>query len=247
MKADVKLELPQNIKLPEEDRHFLLFIPWEGKYLSLVPYEYQDFFTKILPNLSKRTTNVHIAICMQYLDEFILKAKELGHQVNRDLLAYALMLHDIGWSQLTEEEIAASLGVKGLALNQKAMGPKEKHAVLGEQIARNILKQEQEKLNLSDDEVDLICKAVLFHDKPEEVAGKGNELPIEVKLLVDLDHIWSFVYLGFWMDVRRKGVDPKEYLENLQNDLDSYFVTEIGKNKAKELLAKRKEEVENEY
>jgi len=246
MKTNIVLKYPDDCDLPESKKHFLLYIPWESKYLSLVPFEYQDFFQKILPKLDARTTNVHTAICMQYLDQFISKAEEHANKVNRNVLAYSLMLHDSGWSMLSQEEIAASLGVRGLALNEKAMGPKQKHAVLGEQIARKILKEDQEKLGLSDEEIELICKAVLYHDKPEEVAGKGNDLPIEVKLLVDLDHIWSFVYLGFWMDVQRKGVEAKEYLQNLKNDLDSYFVTDIGKEKAKELLVQREMEVNNE-
>ncbi len=241
--AFITLKLPPDSNLPESEQHFLLYIPWQDTYLDFVPQEYKNFFKQILPFLSARTTDVHTAVCMQYLDEFILQAQKNGHQPNRDILAYALMLHDSGWSKMSESEIAASLGVKGLALSETAMGPKEKHAVLGEAIARDILYKEQEALGLSNEEIEIICKAILFHDKPEAVAGLGNEMPIEVQLLVDLDHVWSFTQLNFWQDVQRKGVPAQEYLENLGNDLDSYFVTEIGKQKAKELLSQRTLEV----
>lgn len=180
---------------------------------------------------------------MQYLDEFIQLAEKSGQAVNRNVVAYALMLHDSGWASMTQEEIAASLGVTGLALTEKALGPKEKHAVLGEQIAREILTKKQQDLGLSESEIDLICKAILYHDKPTEVAGSEQEMPIEVQLLVDLDHIWSFTYLNFWQDVLRKGVPPQEYLKNLEADLDSYFVTTIGKDKARDLLVARANEV----
>lgn len=246
MEDQITLLLPKNSKLPKQDQHFLLYIPWDDKYLGLVPEDFKNFYKEILPNLSARTTDVHTAVCMQYLDEFISKAEEKGFKVNRKVLAYALMLHDSGWSRMSESEIAASLGVKGLALTKTAMGPKEKHAVIGEQIARDILTKKQDELGLSNQEIDLICKAVLFHDKPEQVAGAQNEMPIEIKLLVDLDHIWSFTNLNFWQDTKRKGVKPKEYLENLKNDLDSYFVTDIGKNKARELLDQREKEVLDE-
>lgn len=241
--ADIPLKLPEHSSLPQKDIHFLLYIPWDEQYLQFIPQEYKTFYINILNYLSARTTDVHTAVCMGYLDECIEQAESQGHSVNRNVLAYALMLHDSGWSQLSEEEIAASLGVTGLALSDTAMGPKEKHAILGEQIARDILKRKQEQLKLRDEEIDTICRAILYHDKPAEVAGSEHEMPIEVQLLVDLDHLWSFTYLNFWQDTVRKGVAPAEYIKNLEKDLDYYFVTEIGKSKARTLLAQRSEEV----
>lgn len=244
--ADIILKLPENSQLPQSEQHFLLYIPWETKYMDFIPLTYKSFFDEILPLLKARTTDVHTAVCMQYLDELIDLAHNEGKVVNRNILAYSLMLHDSGWSQMSESEIAQSLGVKGLALNETAMRPKEKHAVLSEQIARDILTRKQDELGLSTTEIELICKAILYHDKPEEVAGAGEEMSIEVQLLVDLDHIWSFTRLNFWQDILRKGVDPNEYLENLKNDLDSYFVTHIGKQKARELLSQREKELKND-
>lgn len=240
---DVPLAFPKDTTLPAEDIHFLLYIPWHERYLRFVPEEYREFYVAVLPYLSARTTDVHIAVCMQYLTEFIGKAEQAGKTVNKNVLAYGLMLHDSGWSQMSQAEVAASLGVKGLILNEKAMEPKEKHAVLGAQIAKDILDGKSMQLGLSDEEIEAICKAILYHDKPTELAGSQNEMPIEVQLLVDLDHLWSFTHLNFWQDILRKNVSPQDYLANLKNDLDQYFVTEIGKDKAKELLAERKEEV----
>ena len=105
--------------------------------------------------------------------------------------------------------------------------------------------EKQHVLTLSQSEIELICKAILYHDKLEAVAGSENEMPIEVQLLVDLDHLWSFTYLNFWQHTMRKGFETKEYLENLKNNLDIYFVTEIEKNKAKELLLHREKGVIN--
>lgn len=243
MKNRIYLKLPAT-SLPKSEQHFLLFIPWEEKYLQLVPEKYRNFFVEILPKLSARTANVHTAVCMQFLDEFIYKTEQKGEKINRDVIAYSLMLHDSGWSQMDEKEIAASLGVKGLVLNKKSIGPKKKHAILSEKIARNILVKKSEELKLSKEDINLICKAILYHDQPEKVAGLREKIPIEIQLLVDLDHIWSFTQLNFWQDVKRKGVDPGEYLINLKNDLDMYFVTAIGKEKARELLSQRKQEVD---
>jgi len=66
---------------------------------------------------------------------------------------------------------------------------------------------------------------------------------IEIKAVVDLDHLWSFTKLNFWQDTVRKNVSPQDYLENLEHDLDSYFIFETGKELAYTLLKERKEEV----
>jgi hypothetical protein len=208
-----------------------------------VPAEYRSFFKAVRPYLSERTTDVHTAVCLQYLDEFIDQVQATGTTVNRHIVAYALILHDCGWSALSATEIAASLGVTGLALNPTAQAPKAKHAQLGAQIARRLLTAQQAKLPLSADEIDTICQCILYHDQPEKVAGWGKQVPIEMQLLVDLDHLWSFTHLNFWLDTVRKGVAPQSYLENLQQDLNAYFVTDIGRTKARTLLADRAQEV----
>lgn len=242
--SDIQLRFPISSSLPLDQQHYLIDIPWEESYLQHVPQEYQSFFSSILPYLVARTTDVHTAVCMAYLDEFIRRAQADGHDPDRDVIAYALMLHDSGWSQMSEGEVADSLGVKGLVLTDRAMGPKEKHAVIGAQIARDTLMAQAQQLGLSPAQIDLIVTAIRYHDKPEAVAGASAPMPIEVRLLVDLDHIWSFTHQNFWQDTIRKGVPPRAYAANLAADLDGYFVTEIGKSTARALLAEREREVD---
>ena len=238
--ADITLLEPTNSSLPEEQRHFLIYIPWDEKYLEKVPEEFREFLVAVLPFLRARTTDVHTAISMSNLDVLLAKFSEA---VNRRVVALALILHDSGWSQMTEEEIAHSLGVTGLELTETALAPKEKHAIESEKIAREVLANYAFDLPLTNEEIELICKAVRYHDKPEVVAGAEVPMPIEVQLLVDLDHLWSFTHENFWQDTVRKGVEAAEYLKNLERDLDTYFVTEAGKQKARELLADRAAEV----
>lgn len=234
--ADISLALPKNSKLPLEQQHFLLYIPWKNEYLSLIPEEFQNFYQKILPFLQVRTTDVHTAISSSYLDILLNK---INKPINRKVVVISLLLHDIGWSKLTEEEISDSLGVKGLRLSNKALAPKEKHAIEGEKIAREILTSHQFTPPLTAKEINLICKAVLYHDKSEYVAGSKEAIPLELKITIDLDHIWSFTHENFWQDSVRKRIDPQTYIQNLTNDLDSYFTTPEGKALAEKLLAER--------
>lgn len=239
---DITILPPENSSLPIEQQHFLLYIPWEERYFELVPSEYKDFFKMVLPQLSVRTTDVHTAISLSHFDTLLHKFSNVN--INKRVVILALILHDAGWSRLSEEEIANSLGVTGLKLTEGALAPKEKHAQQSEIIAREVLAAYSFEQALNNEEIELICKAVLYHDKPEAVAGAEQPMPIEVQLLVDLDHIWSFTHENFWQDTVRKGVKPTEYAKNLEKDLDGYFVTAQGKELAKELLADRMQEVE---
>lgn len=237
--SDIRLELPENIIIDDSQWHYLIYIPWDNKYLQWVPTEYHEFFKFVLPNLKVRTTDVHTARSMSYLDDF--KDHFKNENINWRVVAISLILHDCGWSQLTQQEVASSLGVKGLKLSTEALSPKEAHAQKGHDLARRVLEEFQFEPALTNQEKELILKSVRYHDKPEEVAG--SNMPLEVQILVDLDHIWSFTHENFWQDTIRKEVDAEQYAQNLETDLDSYFVTDFGKKLASQLLSERKKEI----
>lgn len=236
---DLELRLPERSALGPELLHFLLFIPWSDHLLSRIDAPYRDFFQAVLPYLHTRTTDVHIATCFPFVDELI---QAVGAAVDERVVHLAFLLHDVGWSQLSEAEIAASLGVTGVALNAQALGPKEKHALVGQDLAQRLLASYPFAPPLTATQHDWICQAVLYHDKPWELAKQGK-LPLEIKLVCDVDHLWSFTHENFWQDTLRKGVAPPTYLTNLEQDIATYFVTEQGKHKARALLEQRREEV----
>ena len=238
--SDLELCLPEQSALGPELLHFLLFIPWNDHLLSRIDASYRDFFQVVLPYLHTRTTDVHIATCFPYVNELIQAA---GAAVDSRVVHLAFLLHDVGWSQLSEAEIAASLGVSGVMLNPHALGPKEKHALVGKDLAERLLTSYPFVPPLSDTQRAWIGQAVLYHDKPWELAKQGA-LPLEIKLVCDADHLWSLTHANFWQDTLRKGVPPPTYLSNLEQDLEAYFVTEQGKRKARRLLEERQAEVE---
>lgn len=238
---DIELQPATASALPVDQQHFLISIPWHERYLSYVPEQFQPFFLSVLPLLHVRTTDVHVAVCLRHADQLFERFSPTSLRTR--LVIIAFILHDAGWSELSELEIAQSLGVTGVALTQSALGPKEKHAVESEKIARQVLASSSFTPPLTPAEVELICKAVRYHDKPEAVAGAGSAMPLEVQVLVDLDHLWSYTHENFWQDTVRKGVEPTTYLANLRADLPSYFVTDQGKALAQEFWAARAQEV----
>lgn len=238
---DIKLVFPKEF-LPPDLLRCLVQIPWERKYLHFVPKRFRPFFEFVLHYLKPRTTDVHTAVCSSYWSNYTKKLeKERGTKINKKIVAYGLILHDCGWSALTKKEIADSFAVKGLKIKGEAIGPKRKHAEEGVRIARKILNEYKFEPALTEEEKEVICKAVFWHDKTEKVRAK--EFPIEIKAVVDLDHLWSFTKLNFWQDTVRKDVTPQNYSKNLERDLDSYFIFEIGKELAHALLKERKKEV----
>src|SRR6202022_4982506 len=105
-------------------------------------------------------------------------------------------------------------------------------------IAMHVLEREPYASQLTGGQRELIYNAILYHDKPWELAVDGA-IPIEMKIVCDVDHLWSFTRENFWQDIIRKKVNPISYLKNLDNELASYFVTEKGKEKATLLLFER--------
>lgn len=227
---DIELIVPNN-----SPSNTLIYIPWHEKYLEYVQDEFKDFFLKALPHLHARTTDVHTAISLSYLDRIIDLHTD---KANRRVVALGLILHDIGWSALSEQEIIDSLAdYKGLELSDTSMGPKERHATEGVKVSERLLDEFKFEPALSAEDRKEILDIVLYHDHVEKLSNNG-------KLATDLDRIWSFTHENFWQDTIRKDVLPKQYLINLTKDSETYFATKAGLTIAKQLLEDRAKEVE---
>jgi hypothetical protein len=238
--ADLDLRLPEKSTLPAADLHYLIYLPWHDGYLQRVDPAYRDFFQAVLPYLHARSTDVHVATCLPFIKEL---SRAEPQPVDPRVVQLAFMLHDSGWSRMSEAEIAESLGVPGLSLSGQALQPKARHAVLGSQLAQQLLETYPFQPPLTPEQKDGIYQAVLYHDRPQELASAGA-LPASLKVVCNVDHLWSFTHPCFWLDTLRKAVPPPAYLENLGADLDAYFVSEPGRRKARQFLAERALEVQ---
>jgi len=96
--ADVDLRLPEGTSIQLGLLHYLIYIPWDDKYMKLIDPAYRDFFRSVLPYLHARTTDVHVAICLPFVKEFL--CTELG-SVDEQVVHLAFILHDSGWSRMT--------------------------------------------------------------------------------------------------------------------------------------------------
>jgi hypothetical protein len=242
--SDLRLDVPRDAAVPADDLHRLVYIPWDARYLDrvvgLIDAEYVSFFRYVLPYLRVRTADVHVATCLPFAGELL---PDCPGPADARVVHIAFILHDSGWSQMSDAEIAASVGVTGLALSGSALGPKSRHAEAGRDLAARLLREYEFDPPLTADQTETIYQAILLHDRPEEVAALGRD-GTSIRLVCDTDHLWSFTHENFWQDTVRKGVAPPDYLINLQKDLDGYLVTDPGKKKAGQMLRERRAEVE---
>ena len=159
--TDIELVFPKE-GLPLELIRCLVYILWKDDYLRLCPNQFRSFLNFVLPYLKPRTTDVHTAVCLSYWKNYTnVLEKEKEAKINRKIVAYGLILHDCGWSALTQKEIADSLTVKGLEIEGEAIAPKRRHADEGVKIARKILNEYKFDPALTEEEKEIICEAVL--------------------------------------------------------------------------------------
>ena len=223
---------------PAEMLHSLAFIPWSNTFLPLVPSDYQDFYQAILPRLHARTTDVHTALSVSFVNELIALS---GFDVDKKILTTAVLLHDIGWAELTPKQIALSLNYSAFSYSDEALLPKRLHASLGAEAVKELLPQHASNLGLTDVDIAFIVKLVRFHDQIDP--WPDTPQPAEYLLLGDADRMWSYTQENFWLDTIRKHTAPEQYVQNITDAIDGYFLTDAGKTIARRLAAERQLEV----
>lgn len=241
--ADITVLIPKAPRIPAEDRHVLAYIPWEQKYLSHIPAQYTDFFKYVLPFLHARTSNVHTALSIAQLPHLLAQAEEV---IDDRLVYLALILHDCGWSQVSQEGLVHSLSYNGVAPSSPdSTKPKQQHLVYGEALAYELLDSFDFGSNpLTSHDMYTISEIIRRHDHDAvwEQGKYGVILP-EVRIVCDSDRLWSYTYENFWLDIVRKGVDPEDYIETITREIPNYFFTDAGKARARVLTAERRREV----
>jgi hypothetical protein len=235
---DVPVRLPEVSSVAQEKAHLLAYIPWDDKHLGKVPTRYHEFFRFVLPYLGVRTTDVHTALSVSHLPELIATT---AASIDEDALYVAVMLHDSGWAQLSQQEVADSLDYSALAYSSKARKPKEMHATLGAAMAEKLLDEYMGDLGLSTTQKTFVRDLVYYHDQIRPWPTKPE--PVEYLLLGDADRLWSYTRENFWLDTIRKNVAPIRYVQSLERALDSFFLTDQGRAIARRLIELRKSEV----
>ncbi|MBW2442739.1 MAG: HD domain-containing protein [Deltaproteobacteria bacterium] len=185
----------------------------------------QELFRLAEPYLKARNDFLHTRVAHQYA--VYLLEKEAGE---KKIVEPAVILHDVGWSQLQPEDIKIAFGVG--AKGEKAKKLNRIHEVEGARIAREILK----KLGHDRLSIDKIARIIERHD-----SGK-NPQTIEEKLVKDADRLWRFSKIGYYHEMQRQNTTHEVRYHFLTLHTGNWFFTKTAKELADTELQERVKE-----
>ncbi len=195
----------------------------------IVPFmEWPQFIEKLFqlaePYLSVRNDLLHTQIAHRY--SLSLLRAEGG---DRRMVEPAVILHDVGWSKLTPDQIKIAFGIR--AGGQEAKRLNRIHEVEGAVIAGILL----QTLNYAPLLIERITPMIERHD-----SGNHPE-SLEEKILKDSDKLWRFSGIGFRHENERQGVEPFEMLHFLERLIACLFTPDAKRMAAEELKARKRE------
>ena len=143
----------------------------------------------------------------------------------------AIILHDVGWSQLTPEQIKIAFGVRAGGAEAERLN--RIHELEGAVIARWIL----QSLNYNPQWIEQIAFLIERHDSAEQPDSP------EEKIVKDADKLWRFSPVGYWKEIERQGLDQEELYRYLLPRYRDWFFTSTAVKFAEEELRDRWKEI----
>jgi len=176
------------------------------------------------PYLQTRSNGIHIAVSKRFGESLLLTEKG-----DPEIVIPAILLHDVGWSKLTEE------------MQNKAFGPGSDkslnriHEVEGVKIAAGILAE----VNFDKTKAEEIINIIDGHDSRLTTISDND------MIVKDSDKLFRFTCEGliFYLNTLKGTVE--ERLVWLSTKVDCWLFTQAAKVMAWEELDKRKRNIVN--
>lgn len=200
--------------------------PAPGSYRDLpsgLGAVYVRIYEAALPMLGTRYNDLHARIGCQFALEF-LEREDGAPRV----AIPAILLHDLGWSAIPEEE------------QRRAYGPNSSDAELnrlhereGARLARGVL----EALEYDAGLIDQICRIIDGHD------SRPTAESIEEAIVKDADKIWRVSQEGFPVNLLMLAdLTPQQLHDFIAVRVPRWFLTAAGREMAPQELADRRVE-----
>jgi len=177
------------------------------------------------PYQDKRNDRGHSEIVTLWADSLLKETEEI---VDKDVILTAALLHDVGWSRLSDDE-RMSLFSPSLT-EDEAYNLRFKHEKEGVLLARDLL----EKAGYGNDYVDRVCSIIDGHD-----TGKGFKSG-EDGIVKDADKLWMVSNTGFEADLRRRKISPAAWGSILEEKFENkeYFYSSTASIRAIQRLSR---------
>lgn len=184
---------------------------------------YERIFERALPYLQTRHNEEHTRISWEF------GARLLRHEGgDPHVVIPAILLHDIGWSQVPEE-----LQLTAFGPNVKDPELRAVHEREGARMAAEVLSEER----YPQEAVREIAEIVAGHDTRLEPLSRNDAI------VKDADKLFRLSKVGFPIDCRRFGLDPDAHLAWLEARIERWFLTETAKRLARAEVEARREEL----
>jgi len=185
---------------------------------TLMKTIYDTIHEMAKPYLDTRYNDIHISLSYDFAQR-LLKSYL---QADEGIVLPAILLHDVGWKMVPEEEQSGAFGPE-----VKNHDAQRLHEIEGVRIAGDILN----KLNYPKDEIHEILDIINGHDTRLEALSFND------KLVKDADKLWRFTTTGVDIDHVRFGIERIPYMIYLEDCIKDWFFTPAAKKMASEALA----------
>ncbi len=185
----------------------------------------KDIFNRIwelaLPYQDKREDSGHAATSLQYAQKLV----ELEN-ADEDVVIPAVILHDVGWSQLPEKRRMTIFSPE--AKEEERREVQFEHQIEGVKLALKILRQVDYPSELIDEILDIISQ----HDTRKGFISKNEGI------VRDADKLWRTSRQGFTVAEERAKKNEAKRFQRLEEGLkkEQYFYSDTARKMAVEDL-----------
>ncbi|MFC1824711.1 HD domain-containing protein [Thermodesulfobacteriota bacterium] len=182
-----------------------------------------DIYKRAEHLLQTRRNDIHTRISYHFAMRLL--TKEGG---NPEVVAPAILLHDIGYSEIPEDQLLFAFGPK---IEKPEL--KKLHETAGAELAGKILHE----IDYPEERIIKIQQIINGHDSRE------TALSLEDMIVKDADKLFRFSHEGFIIDYQRFKREPHEWINYLKQHIEPWFFTASGEKMAQSEIEKRKKEL----
>jgi HD superfamily phosphodiesterase len=182
--------------------------------------EYAAVWTAARPYMRARKNDVHVPLAFRFAEELLGAHPE----ADRDVVLLAVLLHDVGWAVVDQDEIYAS----GFGPGMMEADVRIAHEREGARLAGEILSDLGYDAALRDEVVAIVAG----HDTRPHALSRNDEL------VKDADALWRFSVPGVSIACDWFGITPGAYAARVESQIEGRLFTEAARDIARHELAR---------